>query len=79
MARYPRAVRRGVYEVDLVAGEMARLSAALLDQFGETVKPGRVEILDIDDTFCAAHGGQQRAFWNASHDERGFASMPVQT
>jgi hypothetical protein len=27
------------------------------------VKPGRLEILDIDDTFCAAHGGQQLAFW----------------
>jgi hypothetical protein len=29
------------------------------------VKPGKQEILDIDDTFCAAHGGQQLAFWNA--------------
>jgi hypothetical protein len=27
----------------------------------------------IDDTFCVAHGGQQLAFWNAHHDERGFA------
>jgi hypothetical protein len=57
--------------------EAARLSAALLDQFGETVKPGRMEILDIDDTFCAAHGGQRLAFWNAHHDERGFASMHI--
>jgi Transposase DDE domain group 1 len=57
--------------------EAARLSAALLDQFGATVKPGRMEILDIDDTFCAAHGGQQLAFWNAHHDERGFASMHI--
>jgi hypothetical protein len=57
--------------------EAARLSAALLDQFGTTVKPGRTEILDIDDTFCAAHGGQQLAFWNAHHDERGFASMHI--
>src|SRR6202043_4114674 len=57
--------------------EAARLAAALLDQFGITVKPGRLAILDIDDTFCAAHGGQQRAFWNAHHDERGFASMHV--
>src|SRR5271167_2523441 len=39
--------------------EAARLCAALIDQFGATVKPGRLEILDIDDTFCAAHGGQQ--------------------
>jgi hypothetical protein len=57
--------------------EAARLCVALLDQFGTTVKPGRLEILDIDDTFCAAHGGQQLAFWNAHHDERGFASMHI--
>jgi hypothetical protein len=35
------------------------------------------EIFDIDDTFCAAHGGQQLAFWNAHHDERGFATMHI--
>src|SRR6202048_4157990 len=35
--------------------EAARLAAALLDQFGTTVKPDKQEILDIDDTFCAAH------------------------
>jgi len=57
--------------------EAGRLSAALLDQFGTTVKPGKLEVLDIDDTFCAAHGGQQLAFWNAHHDERGFASMHI--
>src|SRR5262245_13286254 len=57
--------------------EAARLAAALLDQFGTTVKSGRLEVLDIDDTFCAAHGGQQLAFWNAHEDERGFASMHI--
>jgi len=57
--------------------DAARLGVALLDQFGTTVKPGRMEILDIDDTFCVAHGGQQLAFWNAHHDERGFASMHI--
>jgi hypothetical protein len=57
--------------------EAARLSAALLDQLGTTVKPGKLEVLDIDDTFCAAHGGQQLAFWNAHHDERGFAPMHI--
>ncbi len=57
--------------------EAARLTAALLDQFATTVTPGQLEILDIDDTFCAAHGGQQLAFWNAHHDERGFASMHI--
>jgi hypothetical protein len=51
------------------------MTAALLDQFGTTVKPGKLGILDIDDdTFCAAHGTQQLAFWNAHYDERGFAS-----
>jgi hypothetical protein len=55
----------------------ARLCAALVDQFGASVKPGRQEMLDIDDTFCAAHGGQQLAFWNAHYDERGFASMHI--
>jgi hypothetical protein len=54
-----------------------RLTAALVDQAGTTVKLGKQEILDIDDTFCAAHGGQQLAFWNAYHDERGFASMHI--
>src|ERR1700676_2815339 len=57
--------------------EAARLTAALVDQAGATVKPRKHEILDIDDTFCAAHGGQQLAFWNAHHDERGFASMHI--
>jgi Transposase DDE domain group 1 len=57
--------------------EAARLCSALVDQFGETIKPSALEILDIDDTFCAAHGGQQLAFWNAHHDERGFASMHI--
>jgi Transposase DDE domain group 1 len=57
--------------------EAARLTAALVDQAGTTVTPGTQEILDIDDTFCAAHGDQQLAFWNAHHDERGFASMHI--
>jgi hypothetical protein len=57
--------------------EAARLTAALVDQAGTTVKPCQQEVLDIDDTFCAAHGGQQLAFWNAHHDERGFASMHI--
>src|SRR6266496_3241370 len=59
--------------------EAARLAAALVDQAGTTVKPRKQEILEIDDTFCAAHGGQQLAFWNAHHDERGFASMHIGT
>lgn len=57
--------------------EAARLTAALVDQFCAGVRPGRREILDIDDTFCTAHGGQQLAFWNAHHDERGFSPMHI--
>jgi Transposase DDE domain group 1 len=57
--------------------EAARLTAALLDQFAATVKPGKLEMLDIDDTFCTAHGGQQLAFWNAHYNERGFAPMHI--
>lgn len=57
--------------------EAARLTAALVDQAGTSVKPRQQEILDIDDTFGAAHGGQQLAFRNAHHDERGFASMHI--
>ncbi|MGA7452707.1 MAG: transposase [Rhodoplanes sp.] len=56
--------------------EAGRLSAALLHQFGTTVKPGKLEVLDIDDTFCGAHGAQL-ALWNVHHDERGFASMHI--
>ena len=47
------------------------------NQAGATVNPGRQAVLDIDDTFCAAHGGQQLAFWNAHYDERGFALMHI--
>jgi Transposase DDE domain group 1 len=57
--------------------QAARLTAALIDQAGTSVKPRQQEVLDIDDTFCTAHGGQQLAFWNAHHDERGFASMHI--
>ena len=57
--------------------DAARLTIALVDQFGSTVTPGRVEMFDIDDTFCVAHGGQQLAFWNAHHDERGFAPIHI--
>jgi len=55
----------------------ARLAVALVDQLCAAVNPGPVEIFDIDDTLCAAHGGQQLAFRNAHHDERGFATMHI--
>src|SRR5215475_10732122 len=57
--------------------DAARLTVALVDQFGTTVTPGRMEMFDIDDTFCVPHGGQQLAFWNAHYDERGFAPMHI--
>jgi hypothetical protein len=57
--------------------DAARIALAMVDQFCATVTPGKVEMFDIDDTFVAAHGGQQLAFWNAHHDERGFATMHI--
>lgn len=57
--------------------DAVRLAGALVDHFTSCVTPGHRDILDIDDTFNAAYGGQQLAFWNAHHDERGFASMHV--
>jgi hypothetical protein len=53
------------------------LAKALVDQFTARVTPAHRDIFDIDDTFDACHGGQQLAFWNAHHDERGFAPMHV--
>ncbi len=55
--------------------EAARLTGALVDQFAETIRPGGEEIIDIDDTVDAVHGGQQLSFFNAHHDTRCF--MPV--
>jgi hypothetical protein len=57
--------------------EATRLTGALVDQFCSSVKPKKIEILDIDDAFCTAHGGQQLAFWNAREDERGFSPMHI--
>jgi hypothetical protein len=57
--------------------QAARLAAALVDQFCASVTPGKEEVFDIDDTFCAAHGGQQLALWNGHEDERGFSPMHI--
>jgi hypothetical protein len=43
---------------------------AQVDQAGTTVKPGKREIIDIDDTFCAAHCGQSRVLERASRRAR---------
>ena len=39
--------------------------------------PPKAVILDIDDTFDAAHGQQQLTFWNGFHGERGYAPIHV--
>ena len=57
--------------------DAVRLAKAVVDQFTARMKPAHRDIFDIDDTFDAAHGGQQLTFWNAHHDERGFAPMHV--
>jgi Transposase DDE domain group 1 len=57
--------------------DAARLAKALVDQFTSQITPAHRDIFDLDDTFDAAHGGQQLTFWNAHHDERGFAPMHV--
>jgi hypothetical protein len=57
--------------------DAVRLAQAFVDQFAAHVTPSHRDIFDIDDTFDAAHGGQQLSFWNAHHNERGFAPMHV--
>jgi Transposase DDE domain group 1 len=39
--------------------DAARAAVAMVDQFCASVMPGEVEMFDIDDSFVAAHGGQQ--------------------
>lgn len=41
------------------------------------MKPGETEVLDIDERSAPLTGGQQLAFWNAHHDERGFVPMHI--
>jgi Transposase DDE domain group 1 len=57
--------------------EAARLTGALVDQFGATTTPGKMEILDIDDTVDEVHGGQQLGLWNAHYDCRCFLPIHV--
>ena len=56
-----------------------KLSYALIDLYcGNYDAPPASKItLDIDDTFDAAHGEQQLAFWNGFHGERGFSPIHV--
>ena len=55
-----------------------RLSYALIDLYCDSYDAPPASItLDIDDTFDAAHGEQQLAFWNGFHGERGFSPIHV--
>jgi len=55
-----------------------RLSYAMIDLYCDSYAAPPASItLDIDDTFDAAHGEQQLAFWNGFHGERGFAPIHV--
>jgi DDE family transposase len=75
--RSPRSRRSRVWRMRREKPMRRGSPVPLVDQCCAHVTPGAEEILDVDDTFCAAHGGQQLAFWNAHHNERGFAPMHV--
>ena len=55
-----------------------RLGRALVDQYCASYPkvPGRI-ILDLDDTFDAAHGQQQLCLFNAHYDEHGFQPIVI--
>ena len=57
---------------------LVRLQAALIDRFcaSWTKVPARI-VLDIDDTWDAAHGGQQLSLFNAHYDGYGFLPMHI--
>ena len=55
-----------------------RLTYAMIDLYCDShAEPPSAITLDIDDTFDAAHGEQQLAFWNGFHGERGFSPIHV--
>jgi Transposase DDE domain group 1 len=57
---------------------LMRLQAALIDQFcvSWAKVPARI-VLDIDDTWDAAHGAQQLSLFNAYHDGYGFLPIHI--
>jgi Transposase DDE domain group 1 len=58
--------------------EIARLMAAMVDQFCESYRRAPASItLDIDDTFDAVHGHQQLSPFNAHYDERCFLPIHI--
>lgn len=59
-------------------GEIARLMAAMVEQFCESYRRAPAFIaLDIDDTFDAVHGHQQLSLFNAHYDERCFLPIHI--
>jgi hypothetical protein len=58
--------------------DLAGMMRAMVDFYCASYPaPPAAVMLDIDDTFDAAHGGQQLTFWNGFHQERGFAPLHV--
>ena len=57
---------------------LLRMGRAMVDLYCEffATVPKRIT-LDIDDTFDAAHGGQQLRLFNAHYDEYGFQPIVV--
>jgi hypothetical protein len=60
------------------ARALLRMGRAMVDLYCASFHtvPKRI-VLDIDDTFDAAHGGQQLRLFNAHHDEYGFQPIVV--
>ncbi len=57
---------------------LGRMMLAMIDQFcASCARAPRSIILDIDDTFDAVHGGQQRSLFNAHYDERCFLPIHI--
>ena len=58
--------------------ELARLMAAMVDQFCESYRrPPTSIVLDIDDTCDRVHGHQQLSLFNAYYDERCFLPIHI--
>ncbi len=57
---------------------LIRIGREMVDVYcASHVQPPAAVMLDIDDTFDAAHGQQQLTFWNGFHGERGYAPIHV--
>jgi hypothetical protein len=58
--------------------DLVRMAKAMVDIYcGSFAQVPKRIVLDIDDTFDAAHGTQQLSFFNAHYDERGFQPIVV--